>query len=104
MNQAHLSLPLAAIVALAGCGQTSNLRPPPGKALPVKPAMARETPAAKDLLTPPPQARPDRVDELIKRSLPRRADPFDLPPPTGGPAPLVPDETQNQTAPATPGD
>ncbi len=57
--------------------------------LPVKPLMARTTPTAKDLLTPPTYARPDRVDELIKRSEPRRADPFDLPPPTGGAAPAA---------------
>jgi hypothetical protein len=88
-----------AILAVAGCGQISNLKPPPGKPLPVKPAMAQTTPTAKELLTPPPQAAPDRVDELIKRSLPRRSDPFDLPPPTGGPAPVVPDETANQTTP-----
>jgi hypothetical protein len=91
---------IGAIAALAGCGQMSNLEPPLGKPLPVKPAMAQTTPTAKNLLTLPPQAKPDRVDELIKRSLPRRADPFDLPPPTGGPAPVVPDETQNQTTPA----
>ena len=69
--------------------------------------MARTTPTAKELLTPPPQARPDRVDELIKRSLPRRSDPFDLPPPTGGPAPVLPARSEpdsNQAAPATPGD
>jgi len=94
----------AATVALAGCGQVSNLKPPPGKALPVKPPMARTTPTAKDLLTPPPQAAPNRVDELIQRSLPRRSDPFDLPPPTGGPAPVVPDDTSNQAAPTTPGE
>jgi hypothetical protein len=96
-------LPIAAILALAGCGQVANLEPPPGKPLPVRPAMARATPTAKELLTLPPQAKPDRVDELIKRSLPRRTDPFDLPPPTGGPAPVVPDATQNQTD-ITPGD
>jgi hypothetical protein len=91
-------------MTLAACGRISNLQPPPGKPLPVKPAMARETPTAKQLLTLPPQAKPDRVDELIKRSLPRRADPFDLPPPTGGPAPVLPsDQTQNQTSP-TPGE
>jgi hypothetical protein len=94
---------IGAISAVAGCGQISTLKPPPGKTLPVKPAMAQTTPTAKELLALPPQAKPDRVDELIKRSLPRRSDPFDLPPPTGGPAPVVPDETQNQTA-TTPGD
>ena len=95
---------IGVLLAVAGCGRISNLQPPKGQPLPVKPAMARETPTAKDLLTPPPQARPDRVDELIKRSLPRRSDPFDLPPPTGGPAPVVPDEPKNQTTPTTPGE
>jgi hypothetical protein len=100
-------LPFVAVAALAGCGQMSNLQPPPGKPLPVKPAMARATPTAKELLALPPQAKPARVDELIKRSLPRRSDPFDLPPPTGGPAPVLPagsEETSNQTAPSTPGE
>jgi hypothetical protein len=81
-----------ATVALAGCGRMAPLTPPPGKPLPVRPAVASTTPTAKDLLTPPTQARPDRVDELIKRSLPRREDPFDLPPPTGGPAPVLPSD------------
>jgi hypothetical protein len=95
------------LTALAGCGQTSSLQPPPGKPLPVRPAMARTTPTSKELLEPPPYARPDRVDELIKRSLPRRADPFDLPPPTGGPAPVLPagsDPATNETQSSTPGD
>ena len=52
--------------------------------------MARTTPTADELLTPPPYARPERVDELVKRSQPREADPFDLPPPTGGAAPALP--------------
>ena len=107
MKLTRASLGFAAIVALGGCGQMSSLEPPPGKPLPVRPAMARSTPTAKELLTPPPQAQPDRVDELIKRSLPRRADPFDLPPPTGGPAPLLPvgpEPESNQTAPTNPGD
>lgn len=95
---------IGAVLVPGGCGQVSRLEPPPGKPLPVRPAMARATPTVKELLTQPPQAKPDRVDELIKRSLPRRADPFDLPPPTGGPAPILPsDETSNQTAP-TPGE
>jgi hypothetical protein len=77
----------AASLALAACGRVADLEPAPGHALPVKPLMARETPSAKDLLTPPPYAAPDRVDELVKRSQPREPDPFDLPPATGGSAP-----------------
>lgn len=50
--------------------------------------MARATPEPEQLLTPPTYARPERVDELIRRSEPRRLDRFDLPPPTGGSVPL----------------
>ena len=81
---------IVALPSLVGCGRVADLQPAPGHALPVKPLMARTTPTAKDLLTPPTYARPDRVDELIRRSEPRRADPFDLPPPTGGTAPAQP--------------
>jgi hypothetical protein len=80
----------AAILALAGCGRVADLEPAPGHNLPVKPLLARETPTAKDLFTPPPYAKPDRVDELVKRSQPREPDPFDLPPATGGSAPAEP--------------
>jgi hypothetical protein len=52
--------------------------------------MARATPTFDELLTPPTQARPTRIDELVTRSKPRPADPFDLPPPTGGAAPSGP--------------
>lgn len=78
---------LALSIALAACGRMGDLRPADGKTLPVKPAAAAETPDAGDLLTPPPYARPERVDELVKRSTPRAPDRFDLPPPEGGAAP-----------------
>jgi hypothetical protein len=91
-------LALVLIVAyLAGCGRVADL----------KPLMARTTPTAEDLLTPPTYARPDRVDELIRRSQPRQADPFDLPPPTGGAAPPEPAASQPATdtdTSVTPGD
>ena len=78
---------LALSIALVACGRMGDLRPPEGQPLPVKPAAAAETPDAGDLLTPPPYARPERVDELVKRSTPRAPDRFDLPPPEGGAAP-----------------
>ena len=84
------------LLAIAGCGREADLKPAPGHALPVKPLMARTTPTAEQLLTPPPYARPDRVDELVKRSQPRTADPFDLPPPAGGAAPSHPAGTDPQ--------
>ena len=107
MKSARLTL-AAAMIALAGCGRVADLQPAPGHSLPVKPLTARTTPTAAELLTPPPNARPDRVDEIVKRSVPRRADPFDLPPPTGGSAPTLPagSEEQPESNPTgvTPGD
>ena len=81
-------VPLMAL-ALAACGKVAPLQPAAGQSLPVKPAMASATPDAEALLTPPTYAKPERVDELMKRSQPRRADRFDLPPPSGE-APTLP--------------
>jgi hypothetical protein len=83
------------------------LQPPPGQPLPVKPLMARTTPTPEQLLTMPIYARPNRVDELVKRSEPRKPDPFDLSPPIGSAAPAQPAGTDpqavsNETGPATP--
>lgn len=94
-------LVIAAIAALAACGRQADLKPAPGHALPVKPLMARTTPTVEQLLTPPSYARPNRIDELVKRSQPRREDPFDLPPPTGGTAPSQPAGTDPGTVPDT---
>jgi hypothetical protein len=101
---------IAGALAIGGCGRVTDLEPAPGHAMPVKPLMARATPTFDELLTPPTQARPNRVDELIKRSEPRRDDPFNLPPPTGGNAPSEPvgtapgPITNNSAATATPGE
>src|SRR6478672_2101658 len=107
MKYARVAL-AGAMLAVTSCGRVSDLKPAAGKALPAKPLMARTTPTADELLTIPPYARPDRVDELVKKSQPRAADPFDLPPPTGGAAPALPAGTDpqpvsNETGPVTPG-
>jgi len=96
MKSAPLLL-LVSIAALAGCGRVAELQPKPGASLPVKPLMARTTPTPAELLTPPAYARPVRVDDLATRSQPRAADPFDLPPPTGGAAPAEPGGTDSKT-------
>ncbi|MBB3764664.1 LPS translocon maturation chaperone LptM [Sphingomicrobium lutaoense] len=83
----NILLLAAACAALAACGTTGPLKPEKGESLPVKPALADRQPDADDLLTPPPYARPERIDELVKRSTPREPDRFDLPPPEGGAAP-----------------
>ena len=103
-----LALALMLVAATGGCGRVADLEPAAGKALPVKPMVARTTPTAEQLLTPPAYARPDRIDELLKRSEPRKPDPFDLPPPTGGTAPVAPaaagpESTSNKTGPVDPG-
>jgi hypothetical protein len=68
---------------LAACGRTAELEPQAGKTLPQKPALASRPLTAEQLLALPPQADPDRVDELNTKGRPRQADPFDLPPPDG---------------------
>jgi hypothetical protein len=108
MKPSRLML-LAAALGVGSCGRVADLKPQAGKPLPAKPLMARTTPTPQDLLTAPPYARPSRVDELVKRSVPRPIDPFDLPPPTGGAAPAQPagadpQPVSNETGPATPGE
>ncbi len=71
-------LPLSA--ALVGCGLRAPLEPPPGQTLPPAPYGASTRLSSEELLTPPPIARPERVDELLRRSEERRDDRFDLPP------------------------
>ena len=92
---------IALALAIAACGQTAPLKPAPGQSLPVRPLMARETPSVDDLLALPPQAVPRRVDELLTRNQPRKADRFDLPP-ADGRAPPVEGQPTDQ-APATTG-
>ena len=105
----RLCFPLAAAAALAssGCGNVGPLEPRPGQPLPVKPLLARATPTPEELLTRPSYADPERVDELITRSEPRRPDRFDLPPPDGGSAPGLPagsdpEPKPEETGPSTP--
>ncbi|MFL6732985.1 MAG: hypothetical protein ACJ8EH_12690 [Sphingomicrobium sp.] len=90
---------LTGVAALSACGREAELKPAPGQAMPIKPLMARTTPTVHELLTPPSYARPDRVDELVKKSQPRPRDPFDLPPPAGGNAPTLPAGTDPGTVP-----
>ena len=106
MKSARILLVMATFLA-AGCGRVTELQPAPGQPLPVKPLMAQTTPTPAELLTPPTYARPVRVDDLVTRSEPRKADPFDLPPPTGGAAvpvsPVTPSQPVPDPAGVTPG-
>lgn len=109
MTQVSRALLIASIAAaVAGCGRLAPLQPAPGQSLPVKPLMARTVPTAEELLQPPTLARPERVDEILRRSEPRERDRFDLPPPAGGsvPLPIGGDEesSSEEVGPATPND
>ena len=107
MKRVTLPCLVAAALAASGCGNVGPLQPRPGEPLPVRPLLARATPTAEELLTPPTYANPERVDELITRSEPRRPDRFDLPPPEGGAAPALPagsdpEEKDDEEGPASP--
>ncbi|MDT9599475.1 hypothetical protein RQX22_10990 [Sphingosinicella sp. GR2756] len=66
---------------LAGCGSREPLQPKPGQSMPPPPAMTTRALTTDELLTPPPIARPERIDETLTRSEEREDDRFDLPPP-----------------------
>ena len=106
MRVMRKSLLAACCFGLAACGKVAPLQPAAGQSLPVKPLLAKTTPTAEQLLTLPANARPERVDELIRRSQPRVPDRFDLPPPDGGAAPVLPATEQpsssDQTGVGTP--
>jgi len=95
MTRAILLLPLA---LLAGaCGLREPLRPVEGQGAPPAPATMNRPLTTDELLTPPPIARPLRVDELLRRSDERVDDRFDLPPPEvpAGETPLSPQEDED---------
>lgn len=71
---------IAMAMTLSACGAKETLEPPAGQPLPVAPYAASEQPTADDLLSPPPQTRPARSDDLLESSNERRSDEFDLPP------------------------
>jgi len=69
------------LLALAACGKRDALRPEQGHSLPPKPASAATAPTVDQLLSPPVETRPDRSDDVLRRSEERPDDRFDLPPP-----------------------
>lgn len=72
---------LLSALAITACGGREPLQPAQGEGMPVAPTMAQTEPTTDDLLEPSTQQRPERVDELLRRSEEREDDPFDLPPP-----------------------
>jgi hypothetical protein len=80
MKRLVLLLAPVAVLTLGGCGLREPLSPAPGSHMPPAPAMAPRPLTTDELLAPPVQARPGRVDELLRRSEEREDDRFDLPP------------------------
>lgn len=75
------TLALAALILLvAACGRKGPLQPADGK-MPATPVWATQPPTTEEMLVPPVQAAPERVDDPLKRSEERREDRFELPPP-----------------------
>jgi hypothetical protein len=72
-------------LGVAACGQTGAAEAAPRQVTAGETLNARTTPTVSDLLSLPPQAVPRRVDELLTKNQPRRADRFDLPPATAPP-------------------
>ena len=68
-------------VMLAACGNRGALQSAKGEALPPPVYGEMKTPSGEDLLVPSSQAKPERSDELLRRSEKRQDDEFDLPPP-----------------------
>ncbi len=72
---------LLAVLLVTACGSRQELRPKEGASLPPTPYAVGESPTPQQLMTPDPQSRPGRSDDLLNRSQERRDDKFDLPPP-----------------------
>ena len=71
---------LLVALTLSACGLREPLRPAPGQSMPPAAPMADRAMTTEELLAPSPEARPGRVDELLRRSEEREDDRFDLPP------------------------
>ena len=76
----QLAASTALVLALAACGQQTDLNPAPGTMLPPARYGTTERATAAELLALDPQAAPERTVELRRESEEREDDPFDLPP------------------------
>ncbi len=106
MNKVRTKQSLAALglmILVAGCGKVGPLAPKVGQKAPDIAYGAEEVADADALMTPSVQSRPDKSEELLRRSERRVKDPFDIPPGTE-PVPLKPDtikKNSNSTPPVS---
>jgi len=70
-----------ALLLLGACGKLGPLEPASPDRVPPRPADALVPPTPEQQLKLAPQAAPDRIDDPLRRSLERKGDRFDLPPP-----------------------
>ncbi len=70
----------AAALALSACGQRGDLVRAPAEPGPAVPTGETVAPAFPELTSPSAQARPERSDEVLRRSEERSDDEYDLPP------------------------
>lgn len=75
----HFLIVALAATALTACGAKRDLQSVDGKH-PPQPAAATQPRDFDQMITPPPEAAPNRVNDPLSRSRPRADDPFDLPP------------------------
>jgi hypothetical protein len=76
----YVPLVVLTVLALAACGRQRDLMPVAGQQLPPTPYGRSDPPTSAELLTPSPEAVPERSVELRRQSEEREDDPFDLPP------------------------
>ena len=69
-----------ASLALSGCGQRGDLVRSASESGPAIPAGEGVAPTAAQQTTASTQARPQRSDEVLRRSEERQSDEYDLPP------------------------
>lgn len=70
---------LLVLLVAAACGRKADLKPVDGT-LPPAPYGLQAPLTAEQMLDPPPQAAPERVDDPVRKSEERREDRFELPP------------------------
>ncbi len=70
----------AAMLAVSGCGRVAEFAYDASRRAPPQPVGSTEAMTPQKLIEPGPQARPQRSDEVLRKSEERRSDEFDLPP------------------------
>ncbi len=77
---ARTAIILLPALLVSACGNRNALVPPSGATLPNSVYGEDTRRSSEELLKPSSQKRPERSDELLRRSEKRRDDKFDLPP------------------------